>query len=82
VRHQRAQERMQRPKVLNLTQDQRPHGLDVCARVIPDPAGRGVDIPHGQREAQRPPARLLQGTLLPPWLEEMPLRLTHGTFEA
>jgi hypothetical protein len=82
VLHQVAQERLQRAKILKLTNDQPPPGLDLCVRIIHELAGRGVDIPHGQREAQRPPTRLLQGPLIHPLLEEMQLSLTHGAFES
>jgi hypothetical protein len=54
VLHQIAQECMQRPKVLKLTKDQPHHRLDLFVRIMPDPAGRGVDIPNGECKAQRP----------------------------
>jgi hypothetical protein len=82
VLYQIAQERMPRAKVLTLAKDQPDHLLDLFVRIIDDIAGRVVDIPHRQREAQCPPARFLPGALIHPLLEEMELRLTHGALES
>jgi hypothetical protein len=78
VWHDIAQERMQRAELVTLAKDQPHHVLDLFVRIIDHLASSVVDIPTGEREAQRPPARLLQGALLHPLLEDMELRLTHG----
>ncbi len=78
VRHQRAQERRPRTKGRQRANDQ-PHPMvDVFVRIIHDLAGRVVDIAPRKREVERPSAGLLYGALIPPWLEEMELRRTHG----
>ncbi len=73
---------MQRAKVLTRANEQLHHMSDVFVRIIHDLAGRVVDIPTGEREAQCPPARFLQGALIHPWLEEeMGLRPAHGVLQ-
>jgi hypothetical protein len=54
VRHQRAQERMQRAKVLKLAKDRPHHLLDLFVRIIPYPAGRGGTSPRGSAQLSAP----------------------------
>jgi hypothetical protein len=78
VLHEIAQERMPRAELITLAKDQPHHVLDLFVRIIDHLASSVVDIPNGERAAERTPARLLQGALIHPWLEEMELSLTHG----
>src|SRR5262245_11546188 len=78
VLDQGAQERMQCPEFLKFAKDQPDDMLHLCSRIIDDRASGVVDIPHGQRETERAPTRLLQDALIHALLEEMQFRLTHG----
>ena len=82
VLHQRAQERRPRAECGTFAQDQSDDVLHLCIGSIDHLARRGVDLPNGEREAQRPPARLLQGALIHALREHMELRLTHGAFSS
>src|SRR5262249_30290202 len=75
-------ERMQRAEFVKLAKDDLHHVLDLCIRIMDYLTRSIVDISNGEGEAQRPPARLLQGALIHPLSEEMELRLTHGAFES
>ena len=77
---QGAQERMQRTEFLKFAQAQPAHLLDLCIRIIDDLARGVVDLPNGQRAAERTPARLLQGALIHALREDMEFRLTQGPF--
>ena len=82
VLDQGTQERMPCPEFLTCAQAQPDHMVDLGIRIRDDLAGGVVDRPNRQREAECPPARLLQGALIQAWLEERKFRLTHGPFAA
>jgi hypothetical protein len=70
---------MQCAEFVKRAKDQPYHMLDLLVRIIDHLASSVGNIPNGEHEAQRPPARLLQGALIQALLEDMELRLTHGT---
>src|SRR4029450_9608773 len=73
---------MQRAEFVKLAKDEPHHVLDLCIRIMDHLTRSLMDIPPGERQPQRPPARLLKGALIHPLSEEMELCLTHGPFES
>jgi hypothetical protein len=62
---QRTQERMPGAEFVNLANDQPDHMVHLRIRSIDHLAGCVVHITNGECKAQRPPARRLQGALIP-----------------
>jgi len=71
VRHQVAQERVDRAQLGKLAKDQAPDGLHLLIWVPGDLARGALDIAHGQGDAQRPATRFGQQALAHPLLHEM-----------
>jgi hypothetical protein len=78
VRHQVAQQRMDRPHLGELAEDQADHRLDLLIRIQGDVPRRPLDIPHRWHERQRAAARLGQQSLAQALLHDMEFGLGHG----